>query len=234
MDNMKKLLRQRYFADEKLTERERLILLLSYSERGKKAEEIADNILSVYGSIRNAADSDPVLLMRECKAGKQTAALLALIPQLSRKCAILSCGNMLLDSTSAAKRYFSAYMRTGTKEKTVAAAVDKQFRIISTELISEGEPSAVKVSFRRIAEFAFRHEAAYIFAAHIHTSGAATPSDKDISATLSMKEALSAIDIILADHIITAPDRSAVSMREILPAGTFPPVAGYSTTGEQL
>ena len=125
-------------------------------------------------------------------------------------------------------------MRTGTKEKTVAAAVDKQFRIISTELISEGEPSAVKVSFRRIAEFAFRHEAAYIFAAHIHTSGAATPSDKDISATLSMKEALSAIDIILADHIITAPDRSAVSMREILPAGTFPPVAGYSTTGEQL
>lgn len=233
MNDMKKLLKERYLAGEELSEREKLILLLSYSERGKKVEEVADSILSVYGSIRNAADSDPLLLMRDCKAGIQTAALLSLIPQLSRKCAVTNCGNIILSSSAAAKRFFSAYLQSSNKEKTVAAAVDKRFRIISTDVIAEGDPSSVKVSFRSIASFAFRYEADYIFIAHVHPSGSPEPSEKDISATLNMRAALSAIDIILADHIITSSGKNAVSLRELLPDGSFPAVPDYSTTDAQ-
>lgn len=213
---------------ESLTEREKLLLLLSYSERGANAARAADMIADTYGSFRSAADSDPEFLKKECGINTASAALLTLFPQLSRRCAIVGFGNMRLDSAEAAKRFFSAQARSTRREAFIAAAADERFRIISAERLSSGSASAVGISSRTIAEFALKHNASYIFVAHNHTTGSAMPSDNDISATLKLGAALISLDILLVDHIITSADGSSVSMRESCTADIFPLVEGYT------
>lgn len=235
MSSIKGELKRRYFGEEgePLTDREKLHLLLSYSERGGKAAKAADRIASAYGDLRSAADSDPAFLMRECGISRSSAALLSLIPQISRKCAIISCGSIRLSSADAAKRYFSAYLRSCRTETVAAAAADERFRIISACCIDSGEKSQVRLSVRKIAEFAFSHDAKYVFIAHNHITGLAKPSENDISATLKLRAALETLDIVLADHIITASDLSAVSMRQECPDGCFVPIRGYSVTTDE-
>ena len=111
MNELKNELRTRCLNEgaDSLTEHEKLLLLLSYAERGNAAAA-ADKVAEAYGSFRSAADSDPDFLIKECGISTASAALLTLFPQLSRRCAITSCGNIRLDSAEAAKRFFTAHI----------------------------------------------------------------------------------------------------------------------------
>lgn len=232
MNELKNKLKARCLTDgpDSLSEREKLLLLMSFSERGAGISKAADRLNAAYGSFRSAADSDPDFLMKECGISSASAALLTLFPQLSRRCAITSCGNIRLDSADAAKRFFSAQLRAARSETLIAAATDEHFRIIAAERIGTGSSSAVGISNRRIADFALRHNAACVFIAHNHTSGAPLPSQNDKSATLKLGTALISLDVLLVDHIITGADGSAVSMRESSRAEYFPAVKGYKFT----
>lgn len=228
MKELKKELCARCLSEgaDSLTEREKLLLLLSYSER-RDISAAADRIAEAYGSFRSAADSDPEFLIKECGISTASAALLTLFPQLSRRCAVTVCGNIRLDSAEAAKRFFAAQLRSMRNETLIAAATDERFRIISAERMGSGTGSAVSISNRRIADFALRNNAAYVFIAHNHTAGAPLPSQNDKSATLKLGTALIALDVLLVDHIIAGADGSSVSMRESSRAEYFPAVKEY-------
>ena len=231
MNELKNELRARCLSEgaDSLSEREKLILLLGYSERGD-VFEAADRVAAAYGSFRSAADSDPDFLKKECRISDASAALLMLFPQLSRRCAVTSCGNIRLDSADAAKRFFSAQLRSVRGETLIAAVTDERFRILSAERMGTGTSSAVAISNRRIADLALRCNAAYVFIAHNHTAGAPFASQNDKSATLKLGTALIALDVLLVDHIITGADGSAMSMRESSRAEFFPAVDGYRFT----
>ena len=228
MNELKNELRERCLSEgaDSLTESEKLLLLLGYSERGDMSAA-ANRVSEAYGSFRSAADSDPDFLKKECGISTASAALLTLFPQLSRRCAVTSCGNIRLDSAEAAKRFFTAQLRSARSEALIAAATDEHFRIISAERMGSGTGSAVGISNRRIADFALRHNAAYVFIAHNHKAGAPLPSQNDKSATLKLGTALIALDVLLVDHIITGADGSALSMRESTRVEYFPAVKGY-------
>lgn len=232
MNGMKNELCTRCLNDgpDSLSEYEKLLLLMSFSERGEGAAAAADRLNAEYGSYRSAADSDPVFLMQDCGISTAGAALLTLFPQLSRRCAVTSCGSIKLDSADSAKRFFSAQLRSARRETLIAAATDKRFRIISVERNSTGNDSAVAISNRRIADFALRSDAAFVFIAHNHVSGSPAPSQYDKSATLKLGTALYSLDVLLADHIITGADGSAISMRESSRAEYFPSVSEYKFT----
>ena len=213
---MKKNIKKRYSENgiSALSDREKLLLLLTYSERASSAEAITDCIMKNYGSVRSVADSDPMFLMNCCGATQRSAALLFLIPQLSRKCAIVNCGSESLSSAEAAKKYFSAYLRSCQNEMIAAAVTDEKFRIISSRFIGAGERSSVKISCRALAEFVLHNEGKYVFVGHNHVSSNPEPSEEDILSTAAMSRALCNIDITLVDHIITCSGNSAVSIRE--------------------
>ena len=50
--------------------------------------------------------------------------------------------------------------------------------------------------------------------AHNHPSGIALPSQEDIQTTRRMAAALSAVEVVLVDHIIVADDNDYVSMAQ--------------------
>ena len=214
MNNSKQELMARFLNGETLPEKEKLLLLLSYSEKRAVTEATADKIAETYGSFRNAADSDPAFIRTECDASEQTAVLLTLIRHLSRKSGISGCMDIRLDSPSAAKRYFSAYMASCRSETVCAAAIDSRSRIISTSFMSFGSPSETVLSCRELAGFALRNSAKRLIIAHCHTSGSPEPSANDMSATLNLREVLCSLGIKLIDHIIVCPPHQAVSLRE--------------------
>ena len=93
----------------------------------------------------------------------------------------------------------------GLPEETLyLVCLDNNLREISTDCISTGAPNAVQLPGRKIAEVALRHHAPSILLAHNHPRGLAIPSQEDIAATLSLRDALRAISVDLIDHFIIA------------------------------
>ena len=73
--------------------------------------------------------------------------------------------------------------------------------------------AGVGLNLRRIVENALRCNAVLVALAHNHPSGVALPSHEDKVATLQVRDALEAVNVRLADHIIVADD-DYVSLRQ--------------------
>ena len=73
--------------------------------------------------------------------------------------------------------------------------------------------AASPVSVRQVVENALYAGASSIILAHNHPSGVALPSQQDLLVTRQIQEALSPLNIRLADHVVVA-DSDYVSMAE--------------------
>lgn len=208
-------IRKKYadFSYDALRDQEKLILLLSYSESGSKAEISAEKISEIYGNLHTAADSDPIFLMKECKISSSSAILLNLISEIKRKSEIDLAIKNRINTVFNAKKFFSAYLRGKNTEYVAAVATDTKFRIKNAAIIAYGGFSEVHVPIRSITDFALKSEGVYIFIAHCHPKESDNPSATDISTTIEISEAIECIGMKLADHIITGID-GAYSLRE--------------------
>ncbi len=77
-------------------------------------------------------------------------------------------------------------------------------KLLGFETISKGTVDRMAVYPREIAEHAIALKATFVIVAHNHPSGKLTPSDEDISLTDKLANALTSLDITLADHIIVS------------------------------
>jgi DNA repair protein RadC len=196
-----------------LTDKEKIILLLSYSEKCDNVNMSADKISEIYGNLHNAADCDAVFMQKICGISSESAVLINLISQLKRKSNLEFLLHIYLNSHENAKKFFSAYLRGKNLESVAAAAVDKRFRIRNTAIIAYGGFSEVHFPIRAITDFALKNEQEYIFIAHSHPASDEKPSQSDISTTLKIKEAVEAVGMKFADHIIVGVD-DASSLRK--------------------
>ncbi|MDE5763577.1 MAG: hypothetical protein K2I00_01240 [Ruminococcus sp.] len=211
---------------DSLSDMEKLMLVLSYSEEKKSVQKIAENIYKTYGTFNVAVDCDSDYIMRECGINEQSAVLLKIISQISRRNDIYSVSKLRLNTSENAKKYFSAYMKGMKTEVFVATAVNKQFYLIKSTVLASGGFRDVVIVIRSIVEFALKNDASYIFISHCHPNESSAPSVADISATRRIKESLKNADVFLADHIITGAD-GAVSLREVDRNDLFDKTASY-------
>ena len=231
MDN--KELREKYreYGFGKLTDEEKLRLILSYSENEKDAEKLAQDVIVSYGSLRTVFDSDLSMLRREHGISEKSLVLLKLVPAASRLCDINSYRDIRLNNSENAKKYFSAYFRNSRTEVTVLTAVKKNFRIVSTAVLAYGDSSEVYLSSKKVIDTVYSGDSDCVFVAHCHPHGNCSPSDNDAASTLRLFSILDVMNIFLADHIITAGD-DAVSLREVCGNGIFggtdPKSRGYT------
>lgn len=213
-----------------LSDTEKLILVLSYSEEKESVLKIAEKIHETYGTLNIAIDCDSAYIMRECGINEQSAVLFKLISQLCRRNDMYSVSKLRLNTSENAKKYFSAYLKGMKNEVLAAVAVNRNFYPVKSALLSSGGFRDVVVVIRSIIEFALKSDASVIFIAHCHPNELSVPSAADISATRRIKEALKSADVLLADHIITGID-GAVSLREIDESNLFDKIASYILNG---
>lgn len=111
----------------------------------------------------------------------------------------------VLNSSSKAGEYFVNYfMDWKDKEKFVCSFLDSQYRVIATSIISEGTVNEAPVYPREILKKAISYDALTVMLSHNHPGGSLNPSSEDINVTNLVVQALSAVGIVVTDHIIVA------------------------------
>lgn len=184
-----------------------LELVLFYSIPRKDTNPLAHRLIDHFGSLSAVFDAKPEDLMKVEGVSENTAALLSMIPQVARR--------YLEDKVDPANsvtglddvgRYLLPKFVGRTVETIILAALDNKNRIISCNIVAEGENTRVSISKRKVMEEAMRVGAVKVILAHNHPRGFAVPSQEDIYLTEEMYALLDSVGIELVDHMVFAED----------------------------
>lgn len=113
-------------------------------------------------------------------------------------------GRTLVDSPHTARDFLKVLFAGAERETFVVIFLDAQHRVIATEEMFAGTLTQTAVYPREVVRRALYHNAAAVLVAHSHPSGCAQPSRADEHLTMTLKSALSLVDVRLLDHYIVA------------------------------
>ncbi len=184
-----------------------LELLLFYSVPRKDTNPLAHRLINRFGSLSGVFDAKPEELMKVDGVTENTAALISMIPQVARKYledkvdAVNAIG-----SFSDIGTYLMPKFVGRTIETVMLASLDNKNKIISCNIIAEGESDRANLSKRKVMEEAMRVDATRVILAHNHPRGFAVPSAEDIYLTEEIYSLLKSVGIELVDHVIFAED----------------------------
>ena len=186
-----------------------LELLLFFAIPRRDTNELAHLLLRRYGSLSAVLEADPVDLARTEGLGGGAAALLALVPALTRRYWADRTRHQrhALTTTERAAEFVVPFMAGRTNEVFCVLCLDTQCRVIVPALVEEGLPDRAHVEPRQVVEVALRHKAHSVILAHNHPTGQAKPTTADHRVTQSLMAAFSAIGIPVRDHLIVAGEQ---------------------------
>lgn len=184
-----------------------LELLLFYTLPRVNTNETAHNLIAHFGGLDAVLEAPIDELTKFPGIGWNTAVLLHLVPQVSRRYGIVKArGGLILNSTEKAGAYLIPRFSYERDEVAYLVCLDSKLQIICCREISRGVATATDISARKIVELALAQNASSVILAHNHISGTALPSKNDEASTRMIKGVLTPIGIRLLDHIIVAGD----------------------------
>ena len=204
------------FRDEGLDHFEELHaleLLLFYGLPREDTNPIAHDLLNKFGSLRNVLEAPVEQLMTVNRIGEHAAILLSLVKGIALKYMISGDSEAPLNTLADCGSYLVNRFIGHRDEAVMLLCLDAKRAPLCCRVVSEGSVNAAEISTRKVVEAALSVNATSVILAHNHPSGIAVPSMQDIVTTRRMGAALSAVDIILEDHIVVA-GRDYVSLRD--------------------
>ena len=181
-----------------------LELLLFYAIPRKDTNELAHVLMDTFGSLKGVFDAPYEELIKVAGIGPNTAALLKLVPSLTRTYYSSDARSIILDTSEKSGEYFLPYYIGQTEEVVRLACLDAGGKVISNQILHRGSANAAEVNMRKIVNIALRNNAMGVILAHNHPGGLPLPSEEDVATTKSIREALMPMGILLMDHIIVA------------------------------
>lgn len=181
-----------------------LELLLFYAIPRKDTNELAHVLIDTFGSLKGVFDAPYEELIKVAGIGPNTAALLKLVPSLTRTYYSSDARSVILDTSEKSGEYFLPYYIGQTEEVVRLACLDAGGKVISNQILHRGSANAAEVNMRKIVNIALRNNAMGVILAHNHPGGLPLPSEEDVATTKSIREALMPMGILLMDHIIVA------------------------------
>lgn len=184
-----------------------LELLLFYAIPRKDTNELAHALLDHFGSLDRIFEASVPELEEVPGIGENTALLITLVPQITRRY-LMAKGNCISSITSSAEagKYLVPRLMFEKEEKLLLLCLDAKKSVISCVSLGSGVINAVDVNVRKVVENAVRNRASSVILAHNHPSGVALPSREDERITREIASALKLVGIPLDDHIIVAGD----------------------------
>jgi len=190
------------FADHEVLE-----LLLFYALPRVDVNELAHKLIANFGGLDAVLEAPIDELVKVPGIGWNTAVLLHLVPQVSRRYGMIKArGEELLNSTERAGAYLVPLFAYERDEVALAVFLDTKLKVLSHKVIARGAATATDISVRKILEWALALNASGVILAHNHISGLAIPSKDDEASTRLIKSALTPIGIRLLDHLVVAGD----------------------------
>lgn len=191
-----------------------LELLLYYGVPRVDTNPLAHALLERFGSLHGVLSAPPEQLKQVKGMTDSAVCLIALMRAVyAYDAAEKHCG-IPMESFSAICDYFTELYRFENREVVRAAYLDSRLKLITCEVIGEGDPSASVFSVRSLIRHALAAGSNVVILAHNHPQGSAAPSDTDIAVTRQLAETLAKSGISLADHVI-AGSGETVSLRSL-------------------
>lgn len=182
-----------------------LEMLLFYTIPRRDTNELAHRLIKKFGTLEAIFDSSPEQLMEIGKVTKNTAVLLTMIPELSKRYMLMKQGKKPeLDSSVKAGRYVTKLFIGRNYEAFYVCCLNSQNHLNYAALVHEGTINEAPVYPRIIVETALRYQANSVILAHNHPGGSLRPSTADIEVTRKISEALKTISVKVVDHIIVS------------------------------
>ena len=184
-----------------------LELLLFYAIPRKDTNELAHALLDHFGALDKVFEASVPELEAVPGIGENTALLISLVPQITRRY-LMEKGSCLstIASSADAGNYLVPRLMFEKDEKALLLCLDAKKSVIACVSLGSGAVNAVNISVRKVVETAVRNRANSVILAHNHPGGVALPSREDERITVEIASALKLVGIPLDDHIIVAGD----------------------------
>ncbi|MDR2192414.1 MAG: DNA repair protein RadC [Endomicrobium sp.] len=198
-----------------LAEYEILEFALIYALPRKDVKPIAKELLAKFGSLKGVVDADISELIQIKGLKNYSAALLKFLRFFAVKYAGLEIKEReTLSSPDEVVNYLKARLSGESKEKFYAILLNSSNKVLNFAEVSAGTINKSAIFPRELAEFALVSKAASVIISHNHPAGSLAPSQNDIIATQSVKDALKTLEIELLDHIIISSSGGYFSFKE--------------------
>lgn len=202
-------------------ERENVELLLEVARCQGDRQQIAANMLDVFGSFKNILEAREEQLTAVNGIGHKTALAIKLVLNFMQKWQESAMEDRrVVKNTTEAKKYCQSLLLGCRNEQFYVICLDTRCRIIGQRKISDGSLGEVNAYPRIVAETALNYNAHSVLFCHNHPGGTNGPSWEDIQSTMTLKKLLSEIGVNVLDHIIVSGNET-YSMTQ---NGDIPPV----------
>ncbi len=197
-----------------LSDAEILTLFIRTGIPGRTALDLARELLTHFGSLRQLLEADAAAFcalpgMGPAKYGELQAAL-----ELGRRYLAEDLKSRdTLNSPAATRHFLKAHLRGRPQEVFAVLFLDNQHRVLAFEELFAGTLDSCSVHPREVVKRALALGAGAVILAHNHPSGVAEPSASDRSLTRRLADALALVDIRTLDHIVVG-EGEAVSFAE--------------------
>lgn len=202
-------LKERYLHQglDGFTEVQILELLLYYAIPRQDTNPIAHRLIDRFGNLAKVLDASQDKLTEVEGIGDHAAMLIRLAKDMAR-CYETSRSReeTILPTMDACGQYLRSFFLNRRNETVFLLSLDAKMKVLDCREVGEGSVNYANVPVRRVVELALESGASTVVLAHNHPSGIALPSVEDIHTTRRLAAALSAVEIILADHIVVADD----------------------------
>jgi DNA repair protein RadC len=180
--------------------------LIRTGRKGKSVLTMSQEIINKYNNLAGLASTSFANLRKIDGIGKDKAATLLAVFELSRRIQYQSKWflNSKITSPEEAAEIFIPLLRDEVKEKFIVVCLSSFKKIIKFEVISVGNLDSSIVHPREVFKTAIENNSKSIILIHNHPSGNPEPSREDISVTQRIVESGKVLGIPVEDHIIIA------------------------------
>lgn len=189
---------------ERVSNEELLAIILKTGSKKYNVKEVASNILSSYGDIKNLKDVRINNLTKIDGIGKVKAIELIAAIELGRRVYYEEEYKDMITLTNPKViiEYFNKLFKGENQECFYVVYLDSKNKYIDKKLVFKGILNKSLIHPRDIFKEAYLLSACNFICIHNHPSGDATPSMEDINVTKMLSEIGKLHGIRLLDHII--------------------------------
>ena len=191
-----------------------LEVLLYHAFARQDTNLLAHALIARFGSLAGVFEAPVSELVKVPGIGPGAAELIALVPQIERRHLISRARTeSILTSTAQCGQYLTPFFYGAMEEQVYLLCLDAKCKALDCILVQSGDVNSAGISVRKVVRAALDTNATSVVLAHNHPSGVALPSEEDKRVTQVIHDALDAVDVLLADHIIVA-DGDFVSLAD--------------------
>ena len=180
-----------------------LEVLLYYAAPRGDTNPAAHALLNRFGTLDGVFSAPEAELKKVDGVGDAAAQLIALVPQVARRCLMSRSAQIqVLDTTSKCGQYLLPYFHGEHEEVVYLLCLDAKCKALDCMLIHRGGVNVASIAARKVVKTALDANATSVVLAHNHPSGIVEPSEFDMASTNGLKASLSGVGIHLIEHYI--------------------------------